>query len=239
MGVMVKVDKVGFSLFDKLDMQGVLIKDQKKDTLLSAKSFKLRISDLVFSTSSPMIKYIGLDGVTVYLNRTTEKWNYQFLIDLLKTDTSKKSDNIDVKKIDISHLHFVQNDKWDGQIMELNADNLLLNIKSVQGNKFNIDQININKPFYLVKSFNGLKPIKEINKKAKKIVPSLNELVFNPTHVNLYVNELQITSGKIWIEYGVQKPVSHFDVDHIRMNEINVSINHLKFIEDTISDKVL
>ena len=235
---MVKVDKVGFSLFDKLDMQGVLIRDQKKDTLLSAKSFKLRISDLVFSSSSPVIKYVGLDGVTVYLNRTTEKWNYQFLIDLLKSDTSKKSDNIDVKKIDISHLHFVQNDKWVGQTMELNADNLLLNIKSVQGNKINIDQININKPFYLIQSFKGLKPVEVTNKNNSKIKAAINELAFNPTHLNIFVNELQVTRGKFWIEYGDKKPVSYFDVDHIRMNEINASIKQVKFSEDTITAKV-
>lgn len=238
MGVEVKVDKVGFSLFDKLDMQGVLIRDQKKDTLVSAKSFKLRISDLVFSSSSPVIKYVGLDGVTIYLNRSTEKWNYQFLINLMKSDTSKKSDNIDIKKIDISHLHFVQNDKWDGQIMELNADNLLLNIKSVQGNKINIDQININKPYYLIQSFDGLKPVKASTKKEQKIKAVQNELAFNPTHLNIYVNELQVARGKIWIEYGYQKPVSYFDVDHIRMNEINASIKQVKFIEDTITANV-
>ena len=239
MGVVVKIDRVGFSLFDKLDMQGVLIRDQKKDTLLSAKSFKLRISDLVFSSTSPVIKYIGLDGVTVYLNRSTEKWNYDFLIDYFKSDTSnKKGETIDVKKIDISHLHFVQNDKWVGQTMELNADNLLLNIKSVQDNKINIDQININKPFYLIKSYDGLKPIKGIIKNERKNKPSPNELYFNPTHLNIYVNELQVTRGKIWIEYGDIKPVSYFDVDHIRMNEINASIKQVKFIEDTITAKV-
>ena len=36
---------------DKLDVEDVLIKDQKKDTLLYAKSFKLRISDLFFSSN--------------------------------------------------------------------------------------------------------------------------------------------------------------------------------------------
>ena len=83
LGTEVKIDRVGFSLFDKLDMQHILIRDQKKDTLLYANSFKLRISDLVFSSTEPIIKYVGLDGAKIYLNRSSRrkkmrrKWSSQ------------------------------------------------------------------------------------------------------------------------------------------------------------------
>ena len=238
LGVTVKVEKVGFSLFDKLDMQGLLIKDQKKDTLLYTKHFKLRITDLVFSSSSPVIKYIGIDGVIVHLNRTTPKWNYEFLLNLLNSDSSSKN-NIDIKKIDISHLRFVQNDKWEGQKMELSTENLLMNLKSIQDHKINIDQININKPFYLIQSFKGLKPntLTKITNVKNKFQP--NELSFNPAHLNIYVNELEVDRGKIWIENGYQKASSHFDGDHIRMNEINALMHSVKLMDDTISAKVI
>ena len=70
-GTEVKVGKVGFSLFDKLDVEDLLIKDQKNDTLIYAKSFKLRISDLFFSSNDPSIKYIGLDNAKVNINIAT------------------------------------------------------------------------------------------------------------------------------------------------------------------------
>ena len=236
LGTTVKVERVSFSLFDKLDMQNVLIKDQKKDTLLYAHSFKLRLSDLVFSSADPIIKYIGLEGATIYLNRTTEKWNYQFIVDYF-ADTTKKSSKLDVKKVDITRLHLVQNDKWLGEITELNADNILADIKSIQDKKIIIDQVNINKPYYLIQSFNGLKPIK--NKEAVKETKSAqNELYFNPTHLNITVNDLQVTNGKIWIEYGYKRPLNYFDGEHIRMQELNASINNIHFNEDTITAKV-
>ncbi len=237
-GAKVKVDQVGFSLFDKLDMQGVLIKDQKNDTLLFAKSFKLRLSDLVFSSSEPVIKYIGLDGAKIYFNRSTEKWNYAFLTNyLLNSDTSNKKPNkFDIKKMDLTNIHFIQNDKWEGQLTEINANNVLLNIKSIQDKKISIDQIIINKPYYLIQSFKGNKPITKNNTLFKKSTNSTLE--FNPTHLNIHVNELQVSNGKMWIENGYTLPTSYFDGDHIRMQEINTSIYNIHFEQDTITANV-
>ena len=42
-GAEVKLGQVRFSLFDKLDIQEVLVRDQNKDTLLYASSLKLRL----------------------------------------------------------------------------------------------------------------------------------------------------------------------------------------------------
>ena len=59
-GTEVKLGQVRFSLFDKLDIQKIIIRDQNKDTLFYTASLKLRLSDLVFSNATPIIKYIGL-----------------------------------------------------------------------------------------------------------------------------------------------------------------------------------
>jgi hypothetical protein len=240
LGADVKIEKVSFSLFDKLDMQNILIRDQKKDTLLFAQSFKLRISDLVFSSSNPTIKYIGLDGAKIYLNRTSEKWNYQFLEDYLSKDTTtQKSSNLDIKKIDITNLQFVQNDKWLGQRTELKADNLLVNLKSVQDKKINVDQVVINKPYYIIQSFAGLKPLQKIKGESLKTKKNQKEdLQLNPSHLDIIVSELLVTKGKVWIENGYKRPLSYFDGDHIRMQDVNAVIHDVILKEDTLRAKV-
>ena len=80
-GARVELGQVRFSLFDKLDIQNILIRDENKDTLLYTESLKLRLSDLYFSNSTPIIKYIGLVNTKFYLHRKTSKWNYQFILD--------------------------------------------------------------------------------------------------------------------------------------------------------------
>ncbi len=232
-GTDVSVGKVGFSLFDKLDIENVLVKDQKKDTLLYARSFKLRISDLFFSSNTPTIKYIGLDKATIYINRTTEKWNYQFLVDYLSKDTqpNNNSNKIDLKKIDITNIKVVQTDNWVGDKMVLNADNILMNIKSTLGNKIVIDQITVNKPFYLLEQIKALQPI------VKDSLSNSNTAI-NSNHTSITLNELKVINGKLWFEYGNKNPEPYFDGDHIRIENLNATLEHVQVIEDTIKANV-
>jgi len=67
----------------------LLIRDQQKDTLLFAKTLKLRISDLLFSSKDPVLGYIGLEKAKIYLHRRTPIWNYQFIVDHFKSNDTK------------------------------------------------------------------------------------------------------------------------------------------------------
>lgn len=233
LGTEVSVGKVGFSLFDKLDIENVLVKDTHKDTLIFARSFKLRLSDLFFSSNTPTIKYIGLDKATIYIHRETEKWNYQFVLDYLNKDTSSKNsaNKIDLKKIDITNIHFVQTDQWVGERMVVNANNILVNIKSTIGNNIAIDQITVNKPYYLLEQIKGLQP-------NNKDTVSTTSLSVNSSHTSLSLNELKIINGKVWIENGTKTPLPFFDADHIRIEDLNATLQNIKVQEDTIKANV-
>ena len=236
LGTEVKVGHVGFSLFNSLDIEEVLLKDEKKDTLLFSKIFKLRLTDLYFSTSDPIIRYIGLEGTRIYLNRTSPKWNYQFLVDYLNKDTANKQTfHFDIKKIDFGDVHFIQHDQWEGEKTEFQAKNLLANIKLFDQNKkaIVIDQLILNKPFFNLHSFKGSnpKPIKDTTTK------NLGN-VFNPSHFKALANEIQIMNGQFFIEDGFEKPVPYFDGDHIKMYNLNAQLHNVKLSEDTITAKV-
>lgn len=232
-GAPVELGQVRFSLFDKLDVQNILIRDENKDTLVYAESLKLRLSDLYFSNNTPIIKYLGLVNTKLYLHRKTEKWNYQFILDQLnkKSDSTKEGAQFDFKKIDISTIQFISDDEWMGNKTIFSSNNLLVNIKSINGKNINIDQIIANKPYYLIQNKNGLNPVKTY---AKAIKRKKGELYFNGSHLQIFANEIQVINGKMWIENGFNQPTSYFDGEHIRMKEINASIRRASFIEDTI-----
>ena len=227
-GAEVTVGKVGFSLFDKLDVENLLVKDQKKDTLVFAKSFKLRISDLFFSSNDPTITYIGLDNAKIYLDRKSETWNYQFIVDYLNKDTSnqKSSKKFDLRKLDLNNIHFIHNDQWIGRKNELFADNILINIKSSQPDNIAIDQIIINKPFLTVSNLKGLRP---------KVDSSIQAVQHkNTKQPSFLVNEIKVLNGKIWLEDGYEKPIETFDGMHVRIQDINASIQNISKINDTL-----
>jgi hypothetical protein len=229
LGTDVKVGRVGFSLFDKIDIENLLIKDQSKDTLLFARYFKLSMSDLFFSSNTPTIKYIGLDKATIYINSNTEKWNYQFVVDYLNKDTSnsKGGNKIDLKKIDITNIHLVQTDSWIGDKMELKADNILLNIKSTLGNNIIIDQIKLNKPFYLLEQIQALKPTQTDS--LVNTPHGLNTAV-NNAHTSITLNELKVINGKVWIEYGNKNPETYFE-HYPEVDELNSFIELLNLLK--------
>jgi len=235
-GTEVKLGQVRFSLFDKLDIQEILIRDQNKDTLLYTASLKLRLTDLLFSNATPMIKYIGLSNTKINFKRNNKSWNYAFILAYLNAATapSKKSNGFDIQKIDVSNLKFKQEDHWDGQDMVFTAKNLLANIKSFTKDSLLIDQMILNKPDYLIQSYKGKAPfIEQSNTIRKK-----GEPYFNPNNFYLWANEVQVTQGKFWIEQGYHQPLSYFDGEHIRMREINAHLKNISLNKDTIQAKV-
>jgi len=234
-GTEVKLGQVRFSLFDKLDIQEILVRDQNKDTLFYTASLKIRLTDLVFSSATPMIKYIGLSDTKINFKRNKNSWNYAFILAYLNADTAQpqKSKGFDIEKIDISNLQFKQEDQWEGQDMKFNAKNLLANIKLFSKDSILIDQLILNKPDYLIQSYVGKAPlVKATNNKRTK-----GEPYFNPNNLYLWANEVQVTQGKFWIENGFNEPLNYFDGDHIRMREINAHLINISFNKDTIQAK--
>lgn len=235
-GTSVNVGRVGFSLFNRLDLEDVLVKDQKKDTLLFTKVFKLRLTDLFFSNAAPVIRYIGLEETKIYINRKTQDWNYQFLVDYFQKDSSKKTGGqFDVKKIDIAGIQFKMKDQWKGSSMNLSAKNILCNVKSVnqKTNAIQFDHLIINKPDYQIQSFTGLNPNKSIVPKSTNPTTSLLNR-FNPSSLKISASEIQIIKGKMRIDYGFAKPLPYFDGEHIWISDINAVIKEALFNEDTI-----
>ena len=77
----VSIDHVSFSLFNRMHLEGVLIEDRQKDTLLYAGDLKLRITDWFFFKKEAVIKYVGLENAIVKFQRTDSVWRQQFIFD--------------------------------------------------------------------------------------------------------------------------------------------------------------
>ncbi len=235
LGTEVKVGKVGFTLFNSIDLHEMLIRDQHKDTLVYTHTLKLRISDIFFSSNQPVIKYIGLEGTKVYLHRRSLQWNYQFLLDYLNKGESKKNSSYDVKKIEIAQLDFLQDDEWIGQSMHLKSANIIANFSHFNDRLVQIDQLVVNKPFYTIQNKKGLRKTAPF---IKKTIHPLGELYFGNAHTTILAKQIKIAQGKLWIENDFSKPTKHFDGYHIRLNELNAEIENASFIKDTIKAKV-
>ena len=236
LGTEFKLEGLSFSLLNRVDIKNVLIRDQQKDTLLFAQTLKLRVSDLLFSSKDPVLGYIGLEKAKIYLHRKTPEWNYQFIVDHFKSnDTSKSSSQqFDLKKIDFSNFQFIQDDEWIGTTTKLESKHLIANFNQFKGKAIDIEKVILDKPFYYYLDKPGLAP----KRKEKKYQPRKNEMYFSENGLNILAKKIEIVQGKIWIEYGFGNPVPYFDEEHIRIQNLNATIDNANFLADTIKANV-
>ena len=73
----ISIKKVDFALFNKMLLEGTLVEDRNKDTLLYAGTVEVRITDWFFFKDNIELKYIGLKNAQINFQRTDSVWNYQ------------------------------------------------------------------------------------------------------------------------------------------------------------------
>ncbi len=239
----VHINHVRFSLFDKMNVEGLLVKDRNKDTLLYAGALRVRITDWFFLKNKIDLKYIGLEDAVVHLLRShSAKWNYQYIIDHYspkKTDTTKlpqpkKHESnfiLDLKKLDFKNVCFIQNDEWRGEKMTIKVDGLLMDAKKVDlpKVKFLVNTLELEKPQYFIEEFDGFRP--DSIRKKDLAVP--DDWVFNPG-IWLSVDSLTLKNGIFTSDIREDKHVNHFDGSHIKITQLTGSLNHFTFINDTM-----
>jgi hypothetical protein len=89
----VKVDEVGIIFFDKVAFEGLLILDQKKDTLLFVERFDVTIDDFSVTNSWYKVKKAELNNGFIQINRSQKDggFNFAFLVDYFKPKKKSKS----------------------------------------------------------------------------------------------------------------------------------------------------
>jgi len=229
------IKKVDFAFFNKMNMDGLLIKDQQKDTLLYAGKVKVRITDWFFLKDSVQLKYLGLEDAVIYQNRKDSIWNFQYMIDrFVSTDTvkTKRSINIDFKKIDFKNVTYYKKDEWVGEDMYVKVGSLLLDAKSIDIAKKNIaiNSISLVKPIFRITNYTGKR-----RKKIKAVIPK-NSMYFNEAGIQLYVGKIVIENGTIIndVKNHTTSVKGLFDDKNTLITEVTGTLANISFIKDTI-----
>lgn len=245
----VEVKHVDISLFDKMLVEGVLVKDLKKDTLLYAGSMKLTITDWFFFTNKPVLKYIGLSDAVVNMNRSDSVWNYQFLIDYFSTPKSgKKSSSsveLDLKILDLKNIVFNRVDKWTGQDMKgsLKALYLIADDFDLDKKLIAIDKIDLDNPVFSMNDYTGNKPASlisapSINKPVN--LPDSGQLQWNAAGWQMSIGKISLKNGSFISEKETERLAytDRFDGQHLAFTNINGEISNVLFAKDTILSNV-
>ncbi len=239
LGTEVSIKNVSISLFNKFNMEGIMIRDKQKDTLLYAGQLKVRITDWFIFKDKADLKYIGLEDAVIKLKRKDSIWNYQYLADYFSASPSttkkkKSSFIIDLKKIDLKNIRFEKKDLWTGDILSAQIASLTIDADKIDLAKksFSISSIVLNKPMFLLQS---LTPIRPISKTRIKPVLKDTGFYFNEAGLTIQVASLQIINGGLFIEGNTKKANKGFDGSHIELSRLTGTINKFQFQNDTLT----
>lgn len=243
----VSIKKIDLELFDRMDMQDLLVLDHQKDTLLFAGDAKVNITDWFFFKKNITLKYIGLTDGFINLYRSDSVWNYQFLVDYFsspsnkKTDTSASSINLDLKVVNLKNIRIWQKDEWRGEDILVSGERLNVHADEFDLNKnvIRISEIQLDKPSFTLYDYKGKRPG---DTSYTDVAPDIQMqgLKWNPDGWKLSVNKLTMNDGLLTVEKeGYSPPVmNEFDENHIIISSINGTFKNIDLTADTLKSVV-
>ena len=243
----VSIRHVDFSLFNKMIVDGVLVEDRKKDTLLYAGSLKVNISDWFFFNERPTLKYVGLSDAIINMNRTDSVWNYQFLVDYFsvpntKTGNNKQAIQIDLKVLELKNIVFNKVDKWIGQDMKGSVKKLYLTAEDIDLSKKNIEinRLKIDEPVFTLSDYRGNKPEQVTPVPDNNIISWAGQLKWNAAGWRIQAKNISLNNGTFINEKETERApyTDRFDGQHIKFTMINGELNNVLFIKDTVAANV-
>lgn len=239
-GTEVKIKHVDFTLLNSMNLDGILIKDLQKDTLLYAGSLKIRITDWFIFKKNITLKYIGLEDAVLKMQRSDSTWNFDFIANAFAnkdTVIKKERDSADIKlnlqKLDLKNVTFLKSDEWYGQKMNIKVGSLLLNADTIdiKNKNFIIESLEIDNPVISIFNYKGKVPV--------PYIPYDSGYYFNQAGIKINLGKLTLHEGFFSTsKEGAKIEKGKFEGKNIQVNKVDGSIENISFIKDTIRGKI-
>jgi len=240
----VSVKQVDFSLFNKMLLEGVLVKDRSKDTLAYIGSAAMNITDWFFFKKNVEISYLGLENTQFYLHRTDSVWNYQFLIDYFSSPSSgqqqKSATELTLQKLQLKNIRIFQKDEWRGENLQGSLSWLQLDVDKfdLKNKLIGIKTLTIHDPVFSITNYGGKRPKKE-SKPDDYYHQSDSIIKWNPGGFQLSAGTVSISNGEFRNDLVTERaPFDHFDGAHFRFYEINGTFTDMQLRSDTLKAKI-
>ena len=238
----VTIKKVDVRFFNKVLLEGVMVQDRKKDTLLYAGVLRANVNDWFFFKDKIALENIGLDDALVNMKRTDSVWNYQFLVDYFASPNKTKKTGgevvIDLKELHFTNIKFNKIDGWIGQDMIANLGKLDLTMElvDIKNKKIYIKQITLKNPLFAQKDYKGNRPEQANLQQIIEKIPVIGAFKWNDGGWDIKLEKLEMADGAFKNDkFTLEPPMAdRFDGQHIFFDKLNGSMKNVHFVNDTL-----
>lgn len=256
-GTRVQVKKAYLGFLNRINIEGVLVEDQRRDTMISVGRLQVNTTDWLIFKDTVVIKYIALKDVRVRLYRNDTTWNYAFLNKSSggKTDTSAAAKDtgsqatpiaLKLEIIEIDNLRFIQADRWRGKSMLAGVNHLYLKASQfdLDRQQFHIQTLSLQKPEFRELRRRGNWSAADSIAYYRK-VDSLDRLrtfpeLWNPGGMKLVVDQVKLDEGIVEIYNRLDRPFvrGEFDEKDIIIQPLTGTLKNLVLNHDTLTSDV-
>lgn len=224
-------------------LEGTLVEDLKKDTLLYAGTVKVNITDWFFFKDKIELQYIGLQDAVIHLDRVDSIWNYNFIMDYFTGPPSPKQNqkNIDLnlRTVEFDNISIIQKDQWRGEDMYARIRSLDIDAKEINFNTrlMRINTINLTDPYFAIYDYPG----RRIRRPAapgeeEEIINDTANLRWNPGKWNIAISKLKMENGVFKNDVKTDRAIyTSFDGAHILFEDITGTFTNCRLIQDSIT----
>ncbi|NOU39240.1 MAG: hypothetical protein HOO89_11030 [Ferruginibacter sp.] len=238
----VKVESVSIKFFNNINIQGVLVQDLQKDTLLYVGTLTGTLNDWFFLKDTIAIANCELENTVVKLHRKDSVWNYKFLIDFFDSPSTNKGGgnpiNLNLKELHFKNIKFSQIDEWKGQDMIASFGKLdvVTNLINLKNKNIKLKDIVIDKPFFAINDYDGLRPKTNTASIIKTQLPIANSLKWNANNWGITLEKLTINDGafKNDKQTDYSPYTDRFDGMHLHFKNITGTIKNIALLQDSI-----
>lgn len=260
LGARVQVKSAYIGFLNRLNIEGVIVEDQQRDTMISVGRLQVNATDWLLFKDTVVIKYVALKDVKVRLYRNDTTWNYAFLNKLFgsQPDTASSAKAavdtgntapalvLRLEILQIDNLRFIQADRWRGKSMLAGVDYLYLQAREfdLDRQQFHIEKLVLQKPEY-----------RELRKKGNwsaadsiayyRKIDSLDRLrtfpeSWNPGGMSLAVDQVKLEDGIVEIYNRLDRPFvrGEFDEKDIIIQPVSGTFKNLALDHDTLTSEV-
>ncbi|MEY3920813.1 MAG: hypothetical protein RL634_574 [Bacteroidota bacterium] len=232
-----KIGGVNFTLFNTFNLKDVLVRDEKKDTLLYAGTLSVNLTDWFFTRKYFTVYHFGLENAKVNLKRTDSTWNYQFISNAFSSkDTSSGQPSqlrLNIKSLDLKNIHLLVEDKWIGENQFIQLDKLHLKASEINllKKRIFIEDVSIYQPYFHIYQYDGNRP----DSLAPVSNPNVKEH-WNENGWLITANQIQLSNGVFRYDLdSIGTTLPYFDGEHFQFASINGNLEEVKFAGEKIT----
>ncbi|MFT3908280.1 MAG: translocation/assembly module TamB domain-containing protein [Ferruginibacter sp.] len=243
----VTVRSVDFAFFDKLDVEGVLVMDRARDTLLYAGSMKVKITDWFFFKDDITLHYLGLDNAVVNMKRSDSTWNYQFLLDFFTSPTSQEKDTsnnlvFDFKEAHFKNIRFNRIDEWIGQNMtgSIKKMDVLVDSVNMVKQKVVVKDVAFDELYFALSDYTGKRPKQNTVTDPAQSTVNITSPTTEEDGWVFQIKKVLLNEGSFRSDQETERlpyTGAHFDGLHLFISSINGTINDVLFKNNTLTAK--